>query len=114
MDLYIDSELQDETANRKAIEDLIGAETLNDVLEDIAGSAQVIIDDQYSEHPVGEYVSDTRKPIKHLVTGDSTSPFAFCVQKPGSDKGYSVKLTFSFVEYRKVEPSELKNLFPKT
>lgn len=66
---------QSEEKSKQRLEALIGKDTLENILDDIVGSSQSIVDQVYADKPNSETETDflERSPIKNLYAGDMTS-----------------------------------------
>ena len=86
------------------IKQLIGEDTLENMLDDITASAQDIVQDVYSENATSTY----SKPIQYVSGGDPTSiqRCVIWVEKPGSNKAYAVNVNFTFEELETVETAK--------
>lgn len=95
--LYVVTDNNNQEQLRTKIEHLIGANTLKDILEDVVGSAQAMIEDVYADDPKSE------KRVANLFSGDPTSDACLIwVKDPQNGMAYSVKMEFTFHEQRPI------------
>lgn len=101
---YLPTPSQDQTFVVDQIKQLIGEDTLEDMLWDISSSAQDIVEDVYSENANSSY----SKPIQYVSSGDPTSiqRCVIWVEKPGANKVYAVNMNFTFEELENVETAK--------
>lgn len=79
---------QSEEKSKQRLEALIGKDNLENILDDIVGSSQSIVEQVYVDK------------IKNLYAGDMTSDnCVIWVNDPTSKRAYGVKINFSFEEY---------------
>lgn len=101
---YLPTPNQDQTFVVQQIKQLIGEDNLEDMLDDITGSAQYMIQDIYSENAT----SEDQKQIPYVSGGDPTSieRCVIWIEKPGTNKAYSVRMNFTFQELENVETAK--------
>lgn len=86
---------QNEVNNRLKIEEIIGKENLDGILDDIIGSSQNMVDDVYAEKPLHSSTTN-RSPVKNLSAGDSTGDCVVWIEDPNSDEVYAITINFNY------------------
>jgi hypothetical protein len=106
MSMYVSTPNQDQTFVVDQIKQLIGEEALEDMLDDITGSSQHMIQDVYSEN-ANSIIGDST-PVQYVSGGCPTSieRCVIWVEKPGSNKAYAVNINFTFKELETVETAK--------
>jgi len=98
---------QNSDQNKKDIEDLIGKEQLDGLLDDIVGSSQCLVEDQYSFTNRHDPNDPDDRRIKYVYAGDPTSDACVVwVDNPSSDDAYAVKINFEFIKCVRCKPMQ--------